>query len=525
MLFRAAVDLAHGRFVVGGDRTIGIWELDNLFADDEGNAAAGDLEQAAPAQVYATYKELRAPRTGVEALSALDDGRLIAAADAESSVRLWRLQGSGEVLYARRPVHLSRSELSAGFIYALAFSSDARRLAVGGSRYLSVLDVGAGSFARLPEGDEPCVSGSTRAIAGGGEDLWLAWAVQDRIRGDQLGGCQAQTDGVKNAVWLATEEGLGDAVRIPLPDSQGLWSIALSARHHLLAAGDFDGTVWLWPRDPANGSPRAENVSRLPTNNESPVRALAFHPLRPLLAFGTDSGTIEMWRLSVPRDGIVEAVSIDSHGRAGRGPVRALAFSPDGSSMVFGDDSGMLSLVPLDSSDGSGWSVSHATFAHSTGVTDLAFCDGVQSASCDPKTVASVGNDGRARLWLIVGEGAEARLEPQLTLEGPSVGVLSVALSPDGQLIAAGDIEGDVHVWPLDRRRVIEGGCTVVQRNLSEQEWMRYVGTLPYECTCPKLPPGARVKADQITPKSGCGTAEAFQQTARAPAAGRSATP
>src|SRR4030095_4755829 len=94
----------------------------------------------------------------VEALSTLDDGRLIAAADAESSVRLWRLDGSGAVLYARRPVRLSRTELSAGFIYALAFSPDAQRLAVGGSRYMTFLDVTAGSFFPRPHGGGPGLS-------------------------------------------------------------------------------------------------------------------------------------------------------------------------------------------------------------------------------------------------------------------------------------------------------------------------------------------------------------------------------
>src|SRR6185369_1419210 len=116
-------------------------KLDPLVADPAGRRDGAKSRQAA----YVDYTELRAPRMGVEALGFFDDGTAIASADGESSVRLWLRDGPGDMLYARQPITRPRptaaSPLSIGVIYALKFSADGRRLAVGGSRFSVFVDV------------------------------------------------------------------------------------------------------------------------------------------------------------------------------------------------------------------------------------------------------------------------------------------------------------------------------------------------------------------------------------------------
>jgi WD40 repeat protein len=73
--------------------------------------------------------------------------------------------------------------------------------------------------------------------------------------------------------------------------------------------------------------------------------------------------------------------------------------------------------------------------------------------------------------------------------------VASVAFSPDGLHLATGDSDGSVRLWPLSMAAA-DYLCTQVWRNLSMDEWRLHVGDgIPYERTCPGLPPGVGAPA------------------------------
>jgi WD40 repeat protein len=72
--------------------------------------------------------------------------------------------------------------------------------------------------------------------------------------------------------------------------------------------------------------------------------------------------------------------------------------------------------------------------------------------SPDGATLASVGNDGSARLW------DAATGEARATLAGHGYGVRAVAFSPDGATLASGGNDGRVRLWgthSLDLRSII----------------------------------------------------------------------
>lgn len=72
-------------------------------------------------------------------------------------------------------------------------------------------------------------------------------------------------------------------------------------------------------------------------------------------------------------------------------------------------------------------------------------------------------------------------------LHGPS----TVAFSPDGRSLFIHKGDGAVLKWEADAKDWAARACSVAGRNLSRDEWKRYIGdTIPYHRTCPQFPDG-----------------------------------
>ena len=69
--------------------------------------------------------------------------------------------------------------------------------------------------------------------------------------------------------------------------------------------------------------------------------------------------------------------------------------------------------------------------------------------------------------------------------------VHSVAFSPDGTHLASGSRDGTIRVWIARTETLREMVCEKVWRNLTRDEWQRFVGVdITYEPTCPNRPSG-----------------------------------
>ena len=65
--------------------------------------------------------------------------------------------------------------------------------------------------------------------------------------------------------------------------------------------------------------------------------------------------------------------------------------------------------------------------------------------------------------------------------------VSSVAFSPDGKRIVSGSEDNTLRRWPM--REVLDAiVCAKLPRNMTREEWKRWVGDLPYRRQCPDLP-------------------------------------
>jgi WD40 repeat protein len=102
--------------------------------------------------------------------------------------------------------------------------------------------------------------------------------------------------------------------------------------------------------------------------------------------------------------------------------------------------------------------------------------------SDDGSLVATL-SEGRVYLW----DSATGEPVSQLLDVGY---VRDVRFSPDGRRLLIASDDGTASLWLWKTGDLKDEACKRLPRNLSEEEWRRYMGALPYHTTCPNLPRG-----------------------------------
>jgi WD40 repeat protein len=260
----------------------------------------------------------------------------------------------------------------------------------------------------------------------------------------------------------------------PLSEHQGsVEAVAWSHDGKMLASGGTDSTVIL--RDGHTGSPLPSS----PLNNGASVLTLAFSRDGHFLASGADSDII-LWDISLPHPTEMRLHGHEERPAHGQLPVHqghsrlvtSVEFSPDSKTLASGSHDRNVIL----------WDVASrrqrmVLYGHEDAVTSIAF-------SPDGAILASASEDRSVILWDVA---TGRQLGPPLREHNAKVH--SVAFSPDGKTLASGsNKESDnwaLILWDVNPESWQSRACDVAARNITSDEWERYVGASARDITCP----------------------------------------
>jgi WD40 repeat protein len=251
------------------------------------------------------------------------------------------------------------------------------------------------------------------------------------------------------------------------PGDGNTYSIAFSPDGTLLAAGDGNSDIRLWQVN--NG----RLLRTLHANKRGyAVFHIAFSPKGDKLAAAFDRnpglGDAFVWQVSdgkplYPIGGLT-------------GPVNnfAVAFSPDGKLLATGGSGGTVEF----------WNAQTGAPAGRTPPGNPGWIRSLQFDRTGTLLVVA-GQDGLARLFDVA-----ARAPYGAPLPGYTGNDSEAFFSPDGSHIVTVYGNGNAINWDIRPSSWEQKACAGAGRNLTNDEWARYLGARSYAKTCPNLPTG-----------------------------------
>ena len=149
--------------------------------------------------------------------------------------------------------------------------------------------------------------------------------------------------------------------------------------------------------------------------------------------------------------------------------IHTVAFDYEGEKIAFGDRSGNLIIISAQSGR-----VIQTLKAHSSRVLDLEF-------SPDNRSLATSGLDGVIKIWNMT----DLKDLPVEIREHESW-VEAITFSPDGNNLLSTSNDGNlIFIWPVKADKLAVEVCTLLERQLTRQEWNAHIGSdVEYSTVC-----------------------------------------
>lgn len=458
-----------------------------VSAGDDGTICLWDLQ----GKLLKTWKE---EQSQILSISFSSDGQQFATAGQEGTVRVWNVQGN--LLKEWNP--------RLGWIRSINFSPKSQLLAIGGLNGTLLWNIENGQSRKLPEPENNWIwsvsfspDGQQLATAGA-DGIARLWDLQGKLLKEFL----QQRDKLRsvsfspNGKLLATA-GESDPVRLwGLQDNklkelpQSAWNVNFSPDGQRLATAGKDGSIQLWD---LQGGLLLELAKK-----REPMSTVSFNPKNQLLATAGDNDTVNLWDLQGKQ--LAEL-------KAEQDKVHSISFSSNGQLLATTMDDGTVRWWNLqgqaikdakedvpskDSCNLKDKKLRVVIGEQGTMAADNAFLfglrgnklaetpkghpNGLLSISCtvDGKLLATVGGDGKVRLWDLQHQPVKTQDKQFLNLVNEWSGeqdiIEFVQFSRDGNQLATG-AKGSIYLWNL------QGELLATWK--TDQDWIRSISFSP----------------------------------------------
>lgn len=370
----------------------------------------------------------------VNSISFSPDGRFMASASDDDTVKVWEVAGGRELRTLKG--HTDR-------VWSVSFSRDGRMLVSAGDDGTAKLwDPQTGRLLwtiNVPDGNSVFFSLDGRTLVSGSADgtvrLWSSATggllkTMSNPRG-KMQGVVLTTDGKElvsdnGTIWDLTSGRVLPSLYRNTSDAELISGI--SPDGHTLVAGGEDGVIKLW--DLATG-----RLLRTLVGHKGPISSVAFSPNGQVLAtanlradgamFKECCSEVKLWDPATGR--LLQTF------RGGESDdIKYIVFSPDGRIVASGNYAGTFRL----------W---EATTGHELGKGGFAGAPG--TFSHDGRLLASAGDHGKITIWDL------ANLQAMQTLGRHTLAVDRIALNLHGDMIALDPDDGKIRLWDLSTGR------------------------------------------------------------------------
>ena len=320
------------------------------------------------------------------------DGKMLASASADKTVKLWDTSTGKEIKTLTGHTNS---------VWGVSFSPDGKMLASGSAdKTVKLWDTSTGKEIKT-------LTGHTNQV----------WGVSFSPDGKMLASASADKT-VK--LW---DTSTGKEIKTLTGHTNQVWGVSFSPDGKMLASASADKTVKLW--DTSTG----KEIKTL-TGHTNSVIGVSFSPDGKMLASGSKDNTVKLWDTSTGK----EIKTLTGH----TNQVIGVSFSPDGKMLASASADKTVKL--WDTSTGK-------EIKTLTGHTDQVI--GV-SFSPDGKMLASASKDNTVKLW-DTSTGKEIK-----TLTGHTNQVWGVSFSPDGKMLASGSKDNTVKLWDTSTGKEIK---------------------------------------------------------------------
>lgn len=193
------------------------------------------------------------------------------------------------------------------------------------------------------------------------------------------------------------------------------------------------------------------------------LKAISIHPGGEVVAAASWSGQILL--INIKNNSITELVN-DPNNR-----MLSVKFSATGNLLAYGMEEnnrrGLVRLYDFETKK------TRQFTGHKAGVYDLEF-------SPDEKLLASAGSDKRLQLYVL-----ESPEDLPVVMENNNGFIWDIEFTKGSDYLIAACSESEIRVWPTDPALLANEICPKLTRNMTEDEWIKYVGNdIDYETTC-----------------------------------------